>query len=61
MILHDNSDAYVSIPRVGDVRVKVRFSSQTWHVTLEGVSHAEVSARDIRARLLHAVADTDNW
>lgn len=58
MTLHENADAYVSIPKLGDVRVRVRYSGETWQVTLEGVSHAEVSARDIRARLFHAVAES---
>ncbi|XP_063236346.1 intermembrane lipid transfer protein VPS13B [Bacillus rossius redtenbacheri] len=47
----DSWEQFIHIPRHGDVKVKVERFCHTSHVTVETVSHVEISARDIRSRL----------
>ncbi|VEN36376.1 unnamed protein product [Callosobruchus maculatus] len=48
---HDN-DQFLRIPYYGDIRVRVANTACTTIVLLESVSQVEISARDIRVRLL---------
>ncbi|KAJ8868198.1 hypothetical protein PR048_032007 [Dryococelus australis] len=47
----ESREQFVHVPRHGDVKVKVETLCHTAHVTIESVSHVEISARDIRSRL----------
>ncbi|XP_017781523.1 PREDICTED: vacuolar protein sorting-associated protein 13B [Nicrophorus vespilloides] len=55
------NDQFVRIPFYGDVRISVKYSVHTIHVTIESVSQVEISARDIRVRLsMHEMETTQN-
>ena len=45
------TDSFVKIPSVADVRVHVQHLALVTHVTIEPVTKAEVSAKEIRSRL----------
>ena len=45
------ADTFVKIPAVADVRVHVQHIAMVTHVTIEPVTKAEVSAKEIRSRL----------
>nr|CAH7734145.1 unnamed protein product [Callosobruchus chinensis] len=50
--LHHDNDQFVRIPYYGDIRVRVANTACSTIVLLESVSQVEISARDIRVRLL---------
>ncbi|CAH2019419.1 unnamed protein product [Acanthoscelides obtectus] len=50
-ILHDN-EQFLKIPYYGDIRVRIANTACATIVLLESVSQVEISARDIRVRLL---------
>jgi hypothetical protein len=50
---------FVRLPGHGDVKVRIEVQCHTAHVTVETVSHVEISARDIRSRLIHHQEDTE--
>ncbi|XP_067008128.2 intermembrane lipid transfer protein VPS13B [Anabrus simplex] len=51
-------EQFVCLPGHGDVKVHVELLCHTIHVTIETVSHIEISARDIRSRLLERDMET---
>ncbi|XP_012288372.1 vacuolar protein sorting-associated protein 13B [Orussus abietinus] len=51
------SDQYVRIPHVGDVKLSMYSRCHTVHIKIMPISQVEISARDIRSRLLHKEAD----
>nr|CAD7571020.1 unnamed protein product [Timema californicum] len=53
-------EQFVPLPGHGDVKVKVEMRCHTTCVTVETVSHVEISARDIRSRLSSRYANTSN-
>ncbi|XP_047111784.1 vacuolar protein sorting-associated protein 13B [Schistocerca piceifrons] len=45
-------EQFLYLPNHGDVRVHSEFHCHTLHITVDTVSHVEISARDIRIRLI---------
>ncbi|XP_069674298.1 intermembrane lipid transfer protein VPS13B isoform X2 [Periplaneta americana] len=54
----ETQEQFVRLPGHGDVKVRVEVQCHTSHVTVETVSHVEISARDIRSRLLRHQEDS---
>lgn len=57
--IRESQEQFVRLPGHGDVKVRVDVLCHTSHVTVETVSHVEISARDIRSRLLCHQEDTE--
>ncbi|PNF20823.1 hypothetical protein B7P43_G12077 [Cryptotermes secundus] len=55
----ETQEQFVQLPGHGDVKVRVEVQCHTTHITVETVSHVEISARDIRSRLIHHQEDTE--
>jgi len=55
----ETGEQFVRLAGHGDIKVQVKIQCYTTHVVVETVSHVEISARDIRSRLLHHQEDTE--
>lgn len=49
----ETQEQFIRLPGHGDVKVRIEVLCHTTHLTVETVSHVEISARDIRSRLIH--------
>ncbi|KDR22947.1 Vacuolar protein sorting-associated protein 13B [Zootermopsis nevadensis] len=55
----ETQEQFVRLPGHGDVKIRIEVVCHTTHVTVETVSHVEISARDIRSRLMRHQEDTE--
>ena len=60
IIIMEIKEQLINLPGHGDVKVRIQICCHTVHITIETVSHIEISARDIRSRLIHHQEDTES-
>ncbi|XP_048244061.1 vacuolar protein sorting-associated protein 13B-like isoform X2 [Haliotis rufescens] len=53
-----NNDTFVKLPDVADIKVQSRKVAMVTHITIEPISKAEISAKEIRSRLKGAETET---
>ncbi|PSN31470.1 hypothetical protein C0J52_23169 [Blattella germanica] len=57
VLITETQEQFVRLPGHGDVKVKTEVRCHTTHITVDTVSHVEISARDIRSRLINHQED----
>ncbi|GLH10327.1 Vacuolar protein sorting-associated protein 13 [Gryllus bimaculatus] len=58
--VNEPQERFLYLPGHGDVRVSLHVHCHTAYISVETVSHVEISARDIRARLLEHGSETES-
>ncbi|KAL3889914.1 hypothetical protein ACJMK2_002232 [Sinanodonta woodiana] len=49
--LQSHTETFVTIPNITDVRIHIKYIAMVTHVTIEPITKADVSAKEIRSRL----------